>query len=148
MNRLNVETRKLQPMMSIVLAVIMVPLGVLSIVMGLSGGVEPVPLGIGVMVLGTYGAVTALARRGRSRSVKYFSVQGLERNDGRWLSWAELERVVHQIRYVSGRKRLWRTEIRFTGGEAAWLIPIRVGNLHEVSDFVRRLPCEQAEERV
>jgi hypothetical protein len=59
-------TRKLQPMMSIVLGVIMVPLGVLSIAMGLSGGVEPVPLGIGVMMLGTYGAVTALSRRGRS----------------------------------------------------------------------------------
>jgi hypothetical protein len=148
MNRLNVETRKLQPMMSIVLAVIMVPLGVLSIVMGLSGGVEPVPLGIGVMMLGTYGAVTALSRRGRSRSVKFFSEQGLERNDGRWLSWAELERVVHQVRDVSGQKHLWRTEIRFAGGEAAWLIPLRVGNLGEVSEFVRRLPCEHAEEKV
>jgi hypothetical protein len=80
--------------------------------------------------------------------VKYFSEHGLERNDGRFLSWAELERVVHQVRDVSGKKHLWRTEIRFAGGEAAWLIPLRVGNLHEVRDFVRRLPCEHAEERV
>ena len=145
MNRLNVETRKLQPVLSIVLAVIMVPLGVLSIVMGLSGGVEPVPLGIGVMMLGTYGAVAALSRRGRSRSVKYFSEQGLERNDGRWLPWAELERVVHQIRDVSGKKHLWRTEIRFAGGEAAWLIPIRVGAGSQSMDALRNTQPRHAE---
>ena len=37
---------------------------------------------------------------------------------------------------------------RARDGESAWLIPTRVGNYPEVSEFVRRLPCEHAEVRV
>jgi hypothetical protein len=145
MDRLNVETRKVQRMATTVLAVICIPLGLLSVFSGLSGGLKVVPLGIGLMMLATYGAVMALNLRGRSMSVKYFSSQGLERNDGRWLSWADLERVVHQTRRVGNDVRLWRTEIRFNRGDVAWLLPMRVANRGAVDDFVRRLPCEHTQ---
>ncbi|HEU4562540.1 MAG TPA: hypothetical protein VFS20_32215 [Longimicrobium sp.] len=147
MNRLEVRTSRMHVVAAVVLGIFLIPLSVLSLVMGVSSG-NAVQLGIGVMMLAVYGGVVALMRRGRSRSVKYFSDQGLERNDGRFLPWTELERVVHQIRTVANEKRLWRTEIHFRNGDAAWVLPMRVQNFGEVSSFVRHLPCEQAEQEV
>lgn len=148
MNRLDVRTSRMHTVAVVVLGIILVPLIVMNLVLGVSGGINPVQLGIGALMLATYASVLALVRRGRSRSVKYFSEQGLECNDGRFLPWTELERVVHQIRTVSNQKRLWRTEIHFRGGHAAWVLPMRVQNYGEVSSFLRRLPCEQAEQEV
>jgi hypothetical protein len=147
MNRLDVRTSRMHSVAVVVLGIFLVPLIVLNLVLGASGG-NPVQLGIGALMLATYAGVLALVRRGRSRSVKYFSEQGLERNDGRFLPWTELERVVHQIRTVQNQKRLWRTEIHSRGGHAAWVLPMRVQNYGEVSSFLHRLPCEQAEQEV
>jgi hypothetical protein len=151
MDRLTVVTSKLQPVMAAVLGVIMVPLGLGSLASGVSRGFEVVPVAIGVMVLATFGGVVALVRRGRAKSVRYFSEQGLERNDGQWLAWADLERVVDQIRADPSRPRmkaLWRTEIWFRNGQSAWLLPLRVRNFGEVREFVRTLPCDHAEVNV
>ena len=89
-----------------------------------------------------------MSDRWRQWKVRYFSSEGLERNDRTFLSWADLERVVHQIRDVGGEKKLWRTEIRFRDGQAAWLVPLRVRNRGEVGEFVASLPCEHVEEKV
>jgi hypothetical protein len=100
------------------------------------------------MLLVAYGAISWLVRRGHARSVKYFSDEGLARNDGRSFAWADLNRVVDQIRITSiahNTKALWRTEIQFKNGESAWLIPLKVNNFSEVSEFVRDLPCEHTE---
>lgn len=148
MNRLDVRTSRRHWVSTLVLGIVIVPLSLASLAMGVSGGVRPVQLGMGALLLAAYAGVLVLIRRGRARSVKYFSDQGLERNDGRFLPWTELERVVHQVRTVSSQKRLWRTEIRFQGGDAAWVLPMRTENFAEVSGFVRRLPCEQAEQEV
>jgi hypothetical protein len=147
MDHLFVETSRTQSAAAAVAGIIMAPLGLASLVMGLTrGGI--VPVAIGVMMMATFGAVVWLSRRAWARSVRYFSSEGLERNDRTWLPWTDLERVVHQIREVGGEKKLWRTEIRFRDGEAAWLVPLRVRNVREVSEFVARLPCEHVEEKV
>lgn len=103
------------------------------------------------MMLATFAGVSWLMRRGHSRSVRYFSGEGLERNDGRRFAWTELERVVDQVRNNPARPgelALWRTEIWFRGGESAWLLPMRVSNRGEVKAFVRALPCEHAQKNV
>jgi hypothetical protein len=151
MNRLVVETSKLQLVLAVLLGVFFVPLGLMSLAGGVSKGVEVVPVAIGLLMLGMFAAVMWLVRRGHARAVRYFSDEGLVRNDGRSFAWADLSRVVNQIRITSlahGTKAVWRTEIQFRGGESAWLIPTKVGNYAEVSEFVRRLPCEHAEVRV
>jgi hypothetical protein len=82
-------------------------------------------------------------------SVKYFSEQGLARNDGRVFPWRDLRRMVHQMRRTkSGMRSVWRTEIHFKNGESAWLIPTKVSNYREVMEYVSKLPCEQAEVKV
>lgn len=148
MNRLDVETSKLQPAMTVVAGIIMVPLGIGALISGAMGG-GIMPLALGAMMLATFGVVVWLGRRAHARSVRYFSSEGLERNDSKWLPWADLERVIYQIREdAKGEKKLWRTEIRFRNGEAAWLVPLRVRNARDVSEFVLSLPCEHAEEKV
>ena len=151
MNRLEVKTSRLQFVLAILLGIFFVPLGLVSLAGGLSKGFEIVPVAIGLMMLAMFAAVMWLVRRGHARSVRYFSDEGLVRNDGRSFAWADLSRVVDQIRITSlahGTKAIWRTEIQFRNGESAWLIPAKVGNYPEVSEFVRRLPCEHAEVRV
>jgi hypothetical protein len=150
MDRLDVETSKQQSMMAIVAGVIMVPLGFGSLASGLMQGFSIVPVAIGVMMLAMFGVVMALVRRGRVKSVRYFSQDGLERGDRRFLWWSDLERVVQQIRVnpANGQKALWRTEIWFRNGESAWLLPLRVRNFPEVHQLVRSLPCEHTEKNV
>lgn len=148
MKRLEVKTSKLQFILAVLLGLFLVPLGAFSLVNGLLKDFAPVPLGISLMLLVTYGAIVWLVRRGHARSVKYFSDEGLARNDGRNFAWADLNRVVDQIKITSiahNTKALWRTEIQFKNGESAWLIPMRVSNFREVSEFVRDLPCEHTE---
>src|SRR5688572_18215496 len=140
MSRLGVKTSKLQPVPAVLLGLLFVPLGLASLAGGLSRGFRIMPVAIGLMMLVMSAAVMWLARRGHARSVRYFSDEGLVRNDGRSFAWADLIRVVDQIRITSlahGTKAVWRTEIRFRNGESAWLIPTKVGNHAEVSEFVR-----------
>ncbi len=41
---------------------------------------------------------------------------------------------------VPVRKSVWRIELAFGGGEAAWIIPNRTKNAEEVFNFVAALP--------
>ncbi|HKS28120.1 MAG TPA: hypothetical protein VJS44_09885 [Pyrinomonadaceae bacterium] len=151
MNRLDVKTSKLSFILVILLGLFLVPLSLMNLMNGLLKGFAPVPLGLGLMMLVIYGAVVWLVRRGHAKSVKYFSAEGLVCNDGRSFRWAELSRVVNQIRIDparGNRKLLWRTEIQFKNGESAWLLPTKVSNFREVSEYVNNLPCEHAEVRV
>ena len=150
MNRLDVQASRLQPRMAVVAGIIMVPLGLGCLIGGVMQGFAVAPVALGVMMLAMFGAVVALARRGGSKSVRYFSEDGLERGDRRFLWWSDLERVVQQIRVspADGQKALWRTEIWFRNGESAWLIPLRVRNFDEVFQLVRTLPCEHTEKNV
>lgn len=151
MSRLEVKTSKLQLTLAVLLGILFVPLGLANLAGGLSRGLRIVPFALGLLMLGTFAAVMWLVRRGHAKSVRYFSDEGLVRNDGQCFTWADLSRVVDQIRITSlahGTKSVWRTEIQFRNGEAAWLIPTKVSNYSEVSELVRRLPCEHLEVRV
>jgi len=137
-------------MMAVLAGIIMVPLGVLSLASGVTRGMAVVPIMLGLLMLAMFGLVVWLVRRGGARSVRYFSEDGLQRGDGRWLPWTELERVVYQLRVRPGTssKDLWRIEIWFRNGESAWLLPLRVRNRDEVGGLVASLPCEHAEKNV
>lgn len=150
MDRLDVETSRMQPVLVAILGLIFIPLGALSLITGVMDGFSMMPVAMGVLMLATFGGVMWLVRRGHTRSVRYFSSEGLERNDCQWLAWADLERVVNQIRIdpATNDKALWRTEIWFRGGQSAWLLPTRISNRPQVDGFVRGLPCEHAEVKV
>ena len=150
MRRLEVKTSKSQLILAVLLGLLFVPLGLLSLAGGLLKGFKIVPFALGLMMLVVFAAVMWLVRRGQTRSVRYFSEEGLVRNDGRSFAWADLSRVVNQIRITSlahGTKSIWRTEIQFRNGESAWLIPTKVSNYSEVNELVRGLPCEHMEVR-
>jgi hypothetical protein len=151
MNRLEVKTDKLQFILAIMLGLFFVPFGLWSLIRGLLKGFSVMPLVMGLMAFLLYGVVIWLVFRGYYRSVKYFSDEGLVRNDGRNFAWTELSRVVNQITFNprTGNSRiLWRTEIQFKNGQSAWLIPVKVSNFREVSEYVTKLPCEHTEVRV
>ena len=119
MNQLQVKADNLPFILVILLGLFLVPLGLFNVVSVLTKGFAPARLAIGLTVLVLYGVVIWLVRRGHSRSVKYFSGSGLVRNDGRSFAWADLSRVVNQVRLRSGgQKFLWRTEIQFKSGES------------------------------
>lgn len=139
MNRLEVKTSKVHIVATALLGLFFVPIGLLLII---NGRFE-----LGFLALVMFAAVFLLVRRAHQKTVKYFSDEMLVRNDGKSFAWADLHRVVNQIRIkpATNKKLLWRTEIQFHGGEAAWLIPVKVSNYPEVRDFVLRLPCEHTE---
>lgn len=151
MNRLEVRASKTTFVLVILLGLFFIPMGLVSLLNGLLNGFNIVPLGIGLMCLILFGVVVWLILRGHRKSVKYFSEEGLVRNDGRSFAWADLSRVVDQFRITSmahQTKTIWRTEIQFGNGESAWLIPTKISNYHEVSEFIRNLPCEHTKVRV
>ena len=148
MNQMEVKASKLTFVLVILLGLFFVPMGLASLLSGLQKGFAIAPLGIGVMSLIMFGVFVWLILRAHKRSVKYFSAEGLVRNDGRSFSWTDLSRVVVQVRIrPTGGKSLWRTEIQFKNGESAWVIPTKVSNYGEVAELISSLPCEHKEVR-
>jgi hypothetical protein len=149
--RLEVKTIDRQFIALVLLGLFMVPLGSLLLISELSKGSQlaPAMLVIGLLPLIMCGGVTWLFRRAYVKSVRYFSDEGLVRNDGRSFAWTDLSRVVDRIRLnrVTNFKGLWRTEIQFKNGESAWLLPTKISNFREVHELVRSLPCEHTEVR-
>lgn len=127
--------------------ILVVGLGLFFVPMGLglltSAGIAHAAIGLACLML--FGVVVWLVVRGHRRSVGRFSAEGLVRNDGRSFAWVELYQVVDRVRARYGRKYLWRTEIHFTNGESAWLIPSKIRNYGDVAALVARLPCERTE---
>lgn len=150
MNRLNVKATKTPFVLLGLLGLIFIPLGLGSFIVSVLDGFRFLGLILGFSMLAMLGFIVWIVLRGHSKSVKYFTDLGLLRNDGRRCNWVNLRRVVNQIKYDYGRNTewLWRVEIQFKDGSAAWLIPSKVSNFQEAYNFVRNLPCEQAEEYV
>ena len=140
MNELEVRPDRLTLILVIGLGLFFVPMG-----LGLltSAGIALAAIGLACLTL--FGVVVWLVVRGHRRSVRRFSAEGLVRNDGRSIAWAELYQVVDRVRTRYGRKYLWRTEIHFTNGESAWLIPGKIRNYGDVTALVAGLPCERTE---
>ena len=129
-----------QRVLSVLLALIFVPLGLLAVFDGIRR-LEPLPPLLGLANLAMYAFILWLRRRANIRSVRYFSDEMLVRNDGRRLPWTKLSRVVTQVH----KRAIWRIEIHFIDNQSAWLIPRRVVNFAEVYQFVSQLPCDHAE---
>jgi hypothetical protein len=134
---LEVETSKLHPILLILLGLLLVPLGFLVSIQGLTQG-DTRGITIGFTILAVYAGIILVIWRGLAKAVKYFTAEGLERRDGRSFLWTDLSRVVDR----GQEGQVWRTEIYFKNGEAAWLMWYYVVNNDEVSDFVSSLPCE------
>jgi hypothetical protein len=148
MNSLEVKTNKAFIGAAIVLGLFLIPLVILSLIDGIKRGRILFPLVLGVVLLILFGCVVCIARTGHSKSVRYFSSEGLVRNDGRSLSWNDLSRILTQIRIRGIRRRIWRIEIQFKNGETAWIIPRKISNYREVIDYMDSLPCEHTSNRV
>ena len=144
MNRLDVKTSKAQLVCLIVLALFIVPLAGGTMYSALRRGFSPAPFLIGLVMLVLYGVILRLVLRGHRRSVRFFSEEGLTRYDGERFPWSDLSHVVDQMhrRRNAAGDFLWRTEIHFKQGGCAWLLPLKIGNFREVSDYVAQLPCE------
>lgn len=149
MPTLKVRKRRLQDRLVVVLALFFVPMGLFVAVDGARRG-QYAFVGFGLFCLLLIGFISWLVRRADALSVDQFTDDGLLRRDGRELRWADLEEVVHQIRVnpAHNTRGLWRTEIRFAGGEAAWVLPLKVANYSEVAAYVAALPCPHTEVRV
>ena len=148
MNRLEVKASKVTFVLVILLGLFFIPMGLVSLLIGLLKGFNIGQFGLGLMLLIMFGVIVWLVLGAHRKSVKYLLEEGLVRNDGRSFSWSELSRVVDRVRVrPSGRKTIWRTEIRFKDGESAWVIPGKVSNYDEVGPLVDSLPCEHTEER-
>lgn len=81
------------------------------------------------------------AIRARRQVVKTFDASGVTRGDGRHFRWAEFCGVVMQTaRNRFGQTYIWRKELAFSDGETAWIIPNRIKNYDEVSEYISRLP--------
>lgn len=149
--RLEVKTLNRQFIALVLVGLFMVPLGSLLLISDLSKGskLAPTMLMVGCAPLIMFGVIVWLFRRAYVKSIRYFSDEGLVRNDGRSFAWTDLSRVVDRIRLnrVTNFKGLWRTEIQFKNGESAWLLPTKISNFPEVHELVRSLPCEHTEVR-
>jgi len=149
MNDLKVQKSKTQRVLFVLLALFFVPMGLFIAVDGVQRG-RYAFVGLGLFCLVLIGVISWLIRRAEGRSVDQFTARGLRRGDGRDLAWTDLEGVVHQIRVnrTHNTRGLWRTEIRFAGGEAAWILPLKVANYAEVAAYVAALPCPHTEVHV
>jgi len=144
--RLDVRESKLTKILMILLGVFFVPIGIVFIFNGIQGG-KVVPLGLGAALILTFVVIFFLMTRATSKGVKYFSESGIGLAGGGEIAYSELRSVVDTIAMRSATKKgLWRTELRFKDGSAAWLIPNKISNFDEVHAFVRGLPCEQSQE--
>jgi hypothetical protein len=101
---------------------------------------------MGLVIVLLLGIAIALTARGYFRSVKFFDDEGLVRNDGKRFFWAELVRVEDQLTRSShgGQMIIWRREVQFRDGSAAWLIPSKVSNFVEVREYTDSLDCEHS----
>lgn len=86
--------------------------------------------------------IAFLMIRAKRQAVRLFDESGITRGDRRRFAWNEFRGVIILVDFnVHTRDRyVWRVELVFDGGEAAWVIPQRVKNLDEVFDLLTKLP--------
>lgn len=82
-----------------------------------------------------------LQSRARRKSASFFDLVGVTRRDNQRFDWNAFKGVdyVMAIKPRSGKEYLWRIELVFNNGEV-WIIPLRIKNLDEISNFVATLP--------
>jgi hypothetical protein len=145
-HRIEIRNRKFETYMLLIFMLLMVPIFVSLVYNGIQrGGIVSTGLALGIAFLVVF--VIAIYIRARRRSVKALSTSGVLLADGSMVPPNNLIRVVDKMVMLSPTRRgIWRTELQFTGGRTAWLIPNKISNFDEVHAYVRSLPCEQKEE--
>lgn len=94
------------------------------------------------LCLGLILFITYLTIRAKRKSARFFDASGVLRGDNRHFSWNEFCGVVTRIdiNFRRQRKYVWRIELAFADGEAAWIIPQRIKNAEEVFQYLAALP--------
>lgn len=141
MEELKVKTSIIPIVAVVVLGLFFVPMGVGMSISGLSSS-KPFFAIMGPISLIIFGVVLFLVLRAHRRTVRLFSKTGVLRNDRREFPWSMLKGVHDRLVTRRGEVFIWRREILFNDGSAAWLIPSKVSNFAEVRDFTDRLECE------
>lgn len=141
MNELKVKTSKVPLVATTILALFFVPMGLGMLYSGISGG-KAFFIIMGFVLLIFFGAVLFMVLRGHKNTVRYFSDRGVMRNDGVELPWSMLKGVHDQLVTKRGQVFIWRRELQFSDGSAAWLIPSKVSNFVEVRNYTDTLECE------
>ncbi|HCA59924.1 MAG TPA: hypothetical protein DEP46_18310 [Blastocatellia bacterium] len=136
------------PFPAICLAVsvfILIPLGGSAVYSGLIKG-DLFSIGLGTVLLFCFIAILAVGLWSRSRSVKRITSSGVEFGDGTEAPWSSLKRVVDHFGYDQYGVRLHtRTDLEFTGGRTASLVPSRMSNFDEAYAIVMSADCEKIE---
>lgn len=86
--------------------------------------------------------IVFLQLRAKRRAVRLFDASGITRGDGQRFSWDQFRGVVTRLdfNFQTQRRYVWRVELAFAGGEAAWIIPNRIKNQEEVFAYLAALP--------
>lgn len=128
-----------------IVGIITVPLSGIGLYSALMGG-GLIPLATGGALLVCFGILVTATLLARSRSVKWITSNGIEFADGTEAPWSALVRVVDRFGYEEGfGRRHFRTDLEFTGGRTAWLIPNRMSNFDDVYAIIMSADCEKAE---
>jgi hypothetical protein len=86
-----------------------------------------------------------LLLRAQRQAVQVIDMDGVTRGDGRRLNWTEFCGVLTQTaRNRFGKTYVWREELIFANGEAAWLIPQLINNREEVFNYIAQLRAKHA----
>lgn len=142
-NRIDVKFGRIQ---DAALFFLIIFFGGLSALLIFSGSGRSINLIIALLLVSILFVVCFLVVRAKRKAVRFFDKDGIKRGDGRHLSWNDFQGIVKRIstnRY--GGKGLWRVELKFVGGEEAWIIPQRVKNYAEISGFIDKLPAANLE---
>lgn len=92
-----------------------------------------------ILFTSTFLFLTFRARRNIVRSI---DDAGVTRGDGRLFPWQDFCGVISQTAFNqrTQRRYLWRAELAFENGDAAWILPNRVKNYDEITAFLNALP--------
>ena len=94
---LKVKTGKVPIFATALLGLFFVPAGLWFLFLAIMD-FRMLNLVIGVISLVLFGGIALINLRAHFKSVKYFSNDGIMRNDGRNFAWSEMSRVVTQTR--------------------------------------------------
>ncbi len=83
-----------------------------------------------------------LMLRARRNIVRLLDDAGVTRGDGTRFPWQDFCGVISQTAFNrrTQRRYVWREELAFENGDAAWIIPNRVKNYDEIKAFLDALP--------
>ncbi len=125
----------------VLFAFVVIFFGGMILLVLLTNGIRNVSVILTVLILAFLSVFCFLLLRAKRQRVRFFDASGITRGDGRHFAWNEFCGVVTRIDINYAREKyVWRIELAFANGEAAWIIPNRIKNAEEVFNYVAALP--------